>query len=133
MAFPIRNYARALYEASIGKTKAEVAELVVRTLTIMKEKSSLSKTAALIAEVERLDDIASDRLRASVESAHRLDDDMIEKLEKVLHHRTGAKEIIWEKHVDKALLGGVIVRYGDTILDMSLVSRVQALKETISN
>jgi F0F1-type ATP synthase delta subunit len=62
----------------------------------MKEKKFALKDYALMAEIERLDDVATGRLRATVQSAHRLDDDVIEKLEKVLQHRTGAKEIMWK-------------------------------------
>ncbi len=133
MPFPIRNYARALYESAEGKTKAEVGELVARTLAVMKEKGVISKSVALMAEIERLDDSTAGRIHARVESAHRLDDATMDTLEKSLLHRSGAKEIVWDKHIDKTLLGGARIRYGDTVLDMSLASRVQSLKESITN
>ncbi len=133
MAFPIRSYARALYEASQGKSQAEVGELVERTLQIMAEKSVLGKTDVLLAEIEKLDDAASGVVRARITSAHKLDDETMELLEKKLKTRSHGKEIVWEKEIDKALLGGAVIRYGDKVLDLSLANRVGQLAEEIRN
>ncbi len=132
MAFPIRAYARALYEAAQDKSRTEVGALVERTLKILADKNVLGKSDLLMAEVEKLDDAAQGIVRARIISAHKLDEETMDHLEKKLKARSHAKEIVWEKEIDKELLGGAVIRYGDKVLDFSLTSRVRDLKEVIS-
>ncbi len=127
MALSIKPYARALFEAAAGKTKQEVGILVSGILKQLSEKRLLNRMNELTAEIERLDDAENGRLRARLTSAHRLDESTVAKLERVLKHRTGAKEIAWEKHVDQSLFGGVVIRYGDIVLDLSLATSVEQL------
>src|SRR5690606_25483413 len=100
MAFSIRPYARALYEAAAGKTAAEAKQLTESVLDLLAEKGQLRRSPELIAEIERLDDQASGRLRARIRSAHRLDEATLAKIGQMLRKRTGASEIVWEKEVD---------------------------------
>lgn len=127
MASPIRAYARALYEAAEDQKKPEVKKLVENFLKLLQEKNQLSRITEIISEIETIDDKEHYRLRAEVTSAIRLDESTVKKLEKFLHKRTGAKEIIWEKKIDKQVLGGVILKFQDTVLDLSLAETLEAL------
>lgn len=131
MATSIRAYARALYEATEDKKKPEVKTLVENFLQLLQEKNQLSYLNEIITEIEQVDDKEHHRLRAEVTSAIRLDEAVITKLEKFLHKRTGAKEILWEKKIDKSILGGVILKFQDTVLDLSLAETLEALAEEI--
>lgn len=131
MAFPIRAYARALYESAEGKTREHIGEMVAQVLKQLRDHSSLGRSDELIAEIERLDDQAHGRLRARVTSAHKLDESALAQLEKKMKAHSHSKEIVWEQEVDKNLLGGVVVRYGDKVLDLSLASRLAQLAEEI--
>ena len=131
MASPIRAYARALYEAAEDKKKPEIKNLVDNFLKLLKEKNQLSRVKEIILEIENLDDKEHGCLRAEVTSAIRLEETAIKKLEKFLHNRTGAKEIMWEKKIDKEILGGVILKFQDTVLDLSLAGTLKALAEEI--
>lgn len=132
MAASIKQYAQALYQAAADKKKVEVIALVDSTLQILKEKNLLNRTSELMAEVEKLDNQAHGRIEAKVRSAERLDEKVLRRLEKIVLDRTGAKEIKWEKEIDETVLGGVVVEYGDTVLDMSLAHRLNSLVETIN-
>lgn len=127
MASPIRAYARALYEAAEDQKRSEVKKLVENFLKLLQEKNQLSRITEIISEIETIDDKEHYRLRAEVTSAIRLDESTVKKLEKFLHKRTGAKEIIWEKKIDKQVLGGVILKFQDTVLDLSLAETLEAL------
>ncbi len=131
MATALRAYARALYEAVDGQKKSEVKNLVTNFLQVLKEKNQLSKVNEIISELEKIDDLENHRLPVEVISATKLDEAVMKKLEKVLQKRTGAKEIIWEKKIDKQVLGGVILKFQDTILDLSLAARINALAAEI--
>lgn len=131
MAPPIRAYARALYEAAEDQKKPEIKILVDNFLKLLQEKNQLSQITEIITEIETLDNKVHHRIQVEVTSALRLDETTIKKLEKFIHHRTGAKEVIWEKKIDKDILGGVILKFQDTVLDMSLAETLEALAEEI--
>lgn len=132
MKFATTSYAKALYEAAAGKTKTEVKELVDNFLMTLKEKNALSKATEVMAEIERIDDQTEGIIRARITSAHRLEETILHKFEKMIRQRTDAKAVVWEKEIDKDLLGGVVIQYGDTIMDMSLANTVQDLANDIS-
>lgn len=131
MAFPIRAYARALYEAAYGQSKAEIGALVERVLELMKEKGAIGKAAELAKEIERLDDRSEGIVRATVTSAHALDNATLEQLTKKIKSRGHAKEVVWEKKINKELLGGAVIRYGDKVIDLSVAASVERLAEAI--
>lgn len=51
-------------------------------------------------------------------------------LEKKLHAKFG-RELTFTYRVDPALLGGIIVKVGDKIIDGSLASKLNAMSETL--
>ncbi len=131
MASPIRAYARALYEAAEDQKKPELKTLVDNFLKLLQEKNQLSLIKEIVAEIETIDNNLHLRIPAEVTSALRLEETTIKKLEKFIHQRTGAKEVIWEKKIDKNILGGIILKFQDTVLDMSLAETLEALVEEI--
>ena len=133
MSTTLRQYARALYEITRDQDKAAAKKSVDRTFELLQSKGLGAKGAELLAEVERLDNEAQGRITATLRSAHRLDEEVVKKKKKMIRQRSGAKEVVLDKVIDKDVLGGIIVSYGDTILDMSLATTVDQLVEEIKN
>lgn len=131
MSISVNTYARALYEAAEQKSKAEVRELVDNFLQMLRDKNALKFAPAVMAEVEKLDDTAEGIIRAQATSAHRLEEALFKKFEKIIMVRTGAKKVVWQKEIDKDLFGGVVIKYNDTILDLSLATTITSLADHI--
>ncbi len=68
--------------------------------------------------------------RASVVSAVALTKDAEEKIQATLSKLTG-KTVILEKEVDPALIGGVVTRVGDLVLDGSIRTQLFNMRETL--
>jgi F-type H+-transporting ATPase subunit delta len=67
---------------------------------------------------------------AEVRSAIPLDDDTVERLALALGKATG-KTVEVKVIVDESVLGGIVARVGDTVIDGSVAHRVQALRDTV--
>lgn len=132
MAISIKQYAQALYQAAADKKRSEVVVLIDSTLQLLREKNLLSHATELITEIEKLDNETHGRLQATVRSTEKIDETVLRRLEKMVAERTGAKEIIWKKEINTSVLGGVVIEYGDTVLDLSLAARLDSLVETIN-
>lgn len=71
-------------------------------------------------------------VRAEIVSAVELSDKIKEGIRKQLMAEYG-ENLIFEFRVDPTLLGGFRIRVGDRLIDNSVASRLQALRETISS
>jgi F-type H+-transporting ATPase subunit delta len=131
MATTIRAYAQALYEAAEDKKKPAIKELVDNFLRVLKEKNQLSKVEAIISELGLIDDRTHQRLQVEVTSAFTLEEKTLHTLEKFLQKKTGAMEIVWNKNIDKTILGGVLLKFEDTVIDISLSQAIETLTEDI--
>lgn len=65
---------------------------------------------------------------ADVTTATQIDATQSRTIQQVLEHRTG-KTVIVQPHVDPAILGGVIARVGDQVIDGSIRYRLSVLQQ----
>jgi F-type H+-transporting ATPase subunit delta len=68
--------------------------------------------------------------RASLVSATDLNDDAVEKIRDALSRRTG-KVVKLDVQTDPELIGGLVTRIGDMVLDGSIRTQLQNMKETL--
>ncbi|PAK87428.1 ATP synthase F1 subunit delta [Lentilactobacillus parakefiri] len=72
-------------------------------------------------------------VRAQVVSATPLDDDQLDRLAKAFEKRVGAVKAIFDTKVDKSLIGGIVIRSSDVIIDGSVETRINKVKELLLN
>jgi len=68
--------------------------------------------------------------RASLVSATELSSGTIEKIRKTLSKKTG-KDIILEVEQDSGLIGGIVTRMGDLVLDGSIKTQLFNMRESL--
>lgn len=68
--------------------------------------------------------------RASLVSATELPDETVEKIRAALSKRTG-KDIILETEQDPSLIGGIVTRIGDLVLDGSIKTQLLNMSESL--
>lgn len=101
------------------------------TLNVLKFVISQGKARRLVEiadELARLAEEESNREIAEVRTAIPLDEQTTKKLEKALGEATG-KHVTVKVIVDPSVIGGVVARVGDTVIDGSIQSKLQLLKE----
>jgi len=67
-------------------------------------------------------------IEAEVVSARELDNKIVKLLNGYIVKLSGARKVLLSKEVDKDILGGVVVRYEDKVLDGSLRMRLGELR-----
>jgi len=68
--------------------------------------------------------------RASLVSASELSSETIEKIRVALSKRTG-KDVILEVEQDPSLIGGIVTRIGDLVLDGSIKTQLLSMRESL--
>ena len=72
------------------------------------------------------------RVRAQVTSAQPLSPAEINRVRDSLARRTG-KHVVLEAAVDPTLIGGIVARVGDLVLDGSIRTQLGSLREKLLN
>lgn len=110
--------------------EAEVPELVLNFVQLICEKGHIRSYSDIAKEYMLLYLAYKDISYADITSAAELDDEQKSELQKKLEKLSGNK-VVMEFTVDRSLLGGVIVRMDGTVLDGSLKSRLEDVKEVL--
>lgn len=101
-------------------------------LLVLTRNRRLPLLAAIIRRLEALLDERHGVVRARVSSAAPLEEPQRERLEAVIARKTG-KKVHCEYESDPALIGGVAVRVGSSVLDGSVRGQLESLRRRLSS
>jgi len=124
------NFTPASKLQVIAQLLPGMSELEGNLVKLLIHRRRTEVLAAIRAELERLVDERRGLLRAEVTTAIDLDPVRAARVASRLADITG-KQIVLEQRVDPSILGGIIVRMGDRLLDGSLAGRLQALRQRL--
>lgn len=105
----------------------ELSPVIMNFLLLLLDKQRIGLFAEIVRQYEDLSNEAQGIVVADVTTARGLSDGQGQKLSETLGKLAG-KTVKLRKHLDERLIGGVVVRMGDRLLDGSLKSRMKALE-----
>jgi F-type H+-transporting ATPase subunit delta len=125
-------YTREARAAVVGQLAAAMKLDTEPTslLQLLGERNRLSGLSAIVAAYRELADAELGRLRAKVTSAVPLDDAAIHAIAEKLSAAT-KKQVLVERAVDPAILGGVVAQVGSVVYDGSLRTQLEDLRSTL--
>ena len=107
--------------------QARVAPLTLRFLGILVDRRREDVLESIHAEYQRLANERRNIQPVHVTSATALTDEEFQALGNALVQRTG-KRILLEVTLDPSIMGGLILRMGDTVIDGSIRTRLEQLR-----
>ena len=135
-----RTFALFLADPAIGHTErtdalnrifgGKISKLMHNFIGVLNEKGRLS---SLVAIADAYDDLLSEKLgkvEVDVTVATKLSPDLLEDVRK----RVSAalkKDAIVQEHVDESIIGGLIIRVGDKLMDASVKTQLAAMKQQL--
>lgn len=122
-----RAHKHAMLDDLFGSQGAQpLPELLLNLLHVLVNKGREAALDNIAASFERYRDEAENRMHAGVTSAEPLTDDQRERLRATMAAATG-KTMILDESVNPDLLGGMIIRLGDRLVDSSVRTRLKNL------
>ncbi|WP_456387279.1 ATP synthase F1 subunit delta [Desulfolithobacter sp.] len=118
------------------KVMARIAEsagadaVLTRFLDLLVEKKRAGILPDIALEMKAMVDREQGISHGSLVSAIELDASLLEKIQATLEKITGTK-VILETQVDPSIIGGIIAKVGDLVLDGSIKTQLNGLKESI--
>lgn len=119
---------KAIVDDLLGGKTSTLAVNLVNFVVGVGMSSDLPAIADRLAERAAAE---RNKVIAEVRTAIELDDDTIARLGASLSRATG-KDVEVKTVVDPSVVGGVVARVGDTVIDGSLSHRMQELNETLT-
>ena len=109
--------------------KSNFSILVKNFLNLLLDKDRIDSIEAIAGKYAMLTDEASNIAHAEIITARPLQDDTLQKVVDSLKKMT-SKDIKSEVKENPELIGGIVVKMGDLVLDGSVKAQLEGLKES---
>lgn len=123
-----KNLSHAIYEATKGKSGAELSHSLVNVVEFMDKHQLLGKSKEILTHLEKIIDKDEKILRAKVTSSAVLSKKMLEDLEESLKKRYKAKDVEIDTKENSNLINGIKIEANDEIIDLTLSHRLHQLQ-----
>jgi len=110
--------------------KLALAKTVKHAVLLLGDRRRLRLVPEIATMLREMSDARKGIVRAEVTTAVALGDGFYQKLQATLEKLTHKVVVLDKKH-DPTLIGGVVLRIGDLVLDSSLKTRLQGLKQAL--
>ncbi len=129
MKFTSKQYAQALFESLQESSPKDHDKVIENFVQVLKKNADLSHYEEIIKVYEELDLTNRGVRVAEVTTAHEMkaNHEMIEALNKVVGQKIEVKN-----KVDESLIGGMVIRVDDTLIDASIKGQLDNLKQNLS-
>ncbi|MBL7058648.1 F0F1 ATP synthase subunit delta [Patescibacteria group bacterium] len=129
MKISIKQYAELLFELVNEKSNEVVAENTQKFASIVFKNNDKAKFSRIIEKFGEIWDNEKGIINASVTCGERLDEVLIGEIKNFIKLKTKANSINIEERIDKdEVLGGIIIKYKDKVIDACLRTRINNLK-----
>jgi F-type H+-transporting ATPase subunit delta len=116
--------AASLLQARAGREVLNLARLLVGA-------NRVGEVDGIIEQYRLLADEEAGRVRATATTAVPLTPSDADKLEQNLSRQLG-RQVRLENRVDRAIIGGLVLRMGDRVIDASVATRLQQLRHQLA-
>jgi len=124
-----KKIAIALYEETHGKTQADAEKIIRGLVKFLARKNAFRLSDKIVEEYGKYHDKMDGIARLDVKSARALTAEMKKTIEVWAEKNLDAKKTILNESVDAELLGGVILRHNDLLLDASVRTMINKLRK----
>ncbi|MCK9480445.1 MAG: ATP synthase F1 subunit delta [Bacteroidia bacterium] len=114
---------------SLKKIFGGSSQIIQNTLNLLCEKRRENILEDVIREFYEIYDTQNKRVKVTVVSALPIEKTTQDSIASLVKERTGANEIELNNTIDKSILGGFVVRFGDTLIDSSISSQLNKIKK----
>ena len=125
--FPLEDRKKILH---FVLEKSGFSVVVKNFLNLLLDKNRIGAIESVTDYYSKLTDEVSDIARAEIITARPLREDALGRIERSLESLT-SKKIKSEVAEDQSLIGGVVVKIGDLVLDGSVKAQLEGLKESL--
>lgn len=133
-----KKYAQALFESVYNKAEKglsadakrgqEINVVLKNFIDLLIKKNALTRIDKIIEEFNAIWNKDNKIVSASITTAQELDQATAQSLENYIKKLSGAEKLEVKNKINKKLISGTVIKYGDRILDNSLKTKINNLR-----
>ncbi len=127
---PLYDFAKRKKMFTTVMGALDLSNVMKSYLNLIFDKQRFGHIRSVSEYYNKLADEVQGIVRADLVSATELSSDMYEQIRQALANMTG-KEILLETRQDPALIGGIVTRIGDLVLDGSIKTQLKNMRESL--
>ncbi len=131
MRYKPKHYAEALCDILDSADKDRLNDILEGFIELVAENGDIGRMDEIVDIFGEEFDRREGVVKAKVFSSHVIDRDMISVLKEHVASRTDALHVDIDQEIDEDVLGGMILSYGDKIMDASLRKDIKEMGERI--
>ncbi len=108
----------------------ELSEITVNFLKVLIDNNRQLSIRDIHQSLIELIDIVNNRQRVKIVTSSKIDTDVLKKIKDTLENKF-KKEIIVEEVIDANIIGGIVIKIGDLIIDGSIAKDLKNIKEKL--
>jgi len=112
--------------------QSEAGTITRNFLFLLIDNDRMSAFSSILDAFQEQVDDRLGRVRATVSSATALDAATLAEIEKQVKHLTGKDNVILASEVDPSLIGGIVTRVGDLLLDGSIRTQLSTIRTKLA-
>lgn len=117
---------------TIRRLLPSVRPHVLNLAMLLVTRHRIGLMPGILQEFERLEHDARGVTEADITVARPMSDDEARQIGEQLGRATGGRQVNLRIHVDRSVLGGIIIRIGDQLFDASVRGRLERLRQEIA-
>ena len=121
-----KQYAIALYESTQQLPEEKTGEIVEHFVDVLKKNNDLSLGNRIMSEYQNCCRQEKNIAKVQITTSEKIDGEIVNAITRKLEQTV---EI--EQKVDESLIGGAVIRIGDTLIDGSVKKKLERLKRNI--
>lgn len=123
-----KQYGLSLYQAILNKKSGQIKVAIENFVRLLINNNDISKADEIIKQFEKIWNKEKGIVKAEIVSAKKLSNVIVKSLNKYITKLSGAKKVELNQKIEKDVLGGVVIKYEDKVMDGSMKTRLKELK-----
>jgi F-type H+-transporting ATPase subunit delta len=123
-----KKYAQALYELTEGKNEKEIKDILENFAGFLVDNRDISKADKVIEQFGKIWNKKNRTVEAKAVTSTETDEQTLAVIENYIKNISNARKVELKHEIDKGILGGVVIRYEDKLIDAGLKTQVKNLK-----
>ena len=128
-----KQYAISLFESLEGKDEKEAKRVISQFAKVLAANNQVSDLKKIIRYFNQIWNREYKIVEAEIIAAHPISAQVQKELEEYICKKSKAEKVEMTTKEDKNLLGGVIIKYDDKIIDGSIRTRLLKLKDKLTS
>lgn len=125
------QYAKTLHEITENKSSSEIDEAVNTFAKFLIKNNQAGISGKVIEKFQEIYNAKNRIVEAEVASRTKLEGKTLSELDEFIKEKYKAKKVVLKNNIDEKIIGGIVIRVNDEILDGTINRQLTNLKNKL--